>query len=372
MWSLAQTFDRLRPWLPAALAPEPGLERVLEVAQQLPADLTNCVFLERWLHDGSARLDMIVRVGRRGRARFATPGEGWDARLWTSCEWRRIAAFAREWATPGSRLDHEVESLWLEFDLDGRSPTEGPIVPRLFIDFVRPAEGRPAEAQRQLVHEALRPLHDDALDAGLDVPLRAIFESLPAGAAAPYLGLSLQGATRRTRVCVTGLKSDLVPYLRAIPWPGDADALDESLMAPIAETCGRRPSILHLDLDPGIAPRVGLEYAFSLAGQPQGRVRETALLDHVVARGWCSASNRDALLPWPGRTVEPLPHEIWHSRLMRRLSHLKLTWAHGEAVELKAYLCFFHELLRGGAVVGTRPVAFGADATEPSPTSRGK
>ena len=372
MWSLAQTFDRLRPRLPAALAPEPGLERVLEVAQQLPADLTNCVFLERWLHDGSARLDMIVRVGRRGRARLAAPGEGWDARVWTSPEWRRIAGFAREWAIPDSRLDREVESLWLEFDLDLCSQARAPVIPRVFIDFVRPAEGRSTGAQRQLVHDALRPLRDDPLDPGLDEPLCAILESLPAGATVPYLGLSLMGGTRRTRVCVTGLKGELVPYLRAIPWPGDADALNASVLAPIAEASGRRPSILHLDLDPAIAPRIGLEYAFSLSGQPQGRVRETALLDHVVARGWCAASTRDALRAWPGRTVELLPHEIWHSRLMRRLSHLKLTWARGEAVELKAYLCFFHELLRGGAVVGARPVAFGADVAGPAPASRGE
>jgi hypothetical protein len=108
-------------------------------------------------------------------------------------------------------------------------------------------------------------------------------------------------------------------------------------------------------LTPDVAPRLGIEYPFAREGQPRGRLVETGFLDALVGRGWCPPARRDALLRWPGRTVELLAHEVWHSRVTRHLNHVKVTYATGEPPEVKAYLCFFCELFPYGTLLGTRP-----------------
>jgi hypothetical protein len=360
MWSLAQTLERIRPVLPAAVVSDRVLERVAIVARRLPAPLTRRFYLERWLGDAPARVDWIVRIDARTRSVLAEGAPGpWDEVMLADPAWQRLVSFARAWSEPGSALERGVEALWLEFDLPA-GPAESSLpVPRVFVDFTREArEQSSIDARLDLMRHALQPLATGGLDGAAVERLRACLSSLPPGASIPYLGTTLRGGEHALRVCAQGLGPGLLQYLHALDWPGDGDDLAASVLVPLAAAKGdavNSASVVHLDMTAGVKARLGLEYAFARPCQERGFVQEAPFLDHLVARGWCSGAVRDGLLRWPGTSVELMPHEIWLSRLSRRLNHVKVTYATGEPVGLKAYLCFQNELVASGTLLGTRP-----------------
>lgn len=369
MWPLSGTLEQLEPRLAPLLASATGRARVLEIARLLPAHLSHCVFFEFWLRAGSPRVDLIVRIGAHGRTLLADPALATlPERLRAQPEWQQVAAFARAWARPGSLLERQVEGIWLEFDLEPTLAHGADPVPRVFVDFSREARQQASPAARlELAVATLRPLGRE-LDAQAAARLRTCLERLPAGVSVLYLGLVLTGSSPSLRVCVQGPRRELLAYLAAAGWAGDAEDLGAQILRPFdvaRDEDDRGVSILHLDVGAEVAPKIGLEYAFARAGQPRGHLVETAFLDHLVARGWCLPDKRDELLRWPGRSVELLPHEVWHSHVTRRLSHVKVAYATGQPVDVKAYACFFHELLPGGTLVGSRPVFFGQPRPAP-------
>lgn len=365
MWSVAQTLDQLTTRLSPSLAADDARARMRAVADRLPARLTNCVYLELWPRAsctaGAARADLIVRVDARGRDCLLDPGlAAFDATMRSSLGWQRIAAFARAWASTDGMFDRAIDGAWIEFDLEPTAP-EPWLRPRLFVDLAIGAGAGappPREETFAIARQIARKVYRRPLVPALRDSLRNCIAYLPDGATLRYLGFTPDRPEAGLRICVSRLGDAWRTYLAAIGWPGDTPSLEEQIVAPIrAARGGARPAIdvLHLDLVPGVAPRIGLEYAFARARQRGGIVDEVEMLDLLVARGWCDEAMRDALRQWPGRSVELLPHEIWHSRVARRVSHVKLAFASGQPIVMKTYLCAFFELLAGGAMVGNRP-----------------
>ena len=338
MWPLTQTLERLTPHLPPALAPRAALTRVMAVAGALPAPLTTCLYLERFLRQDPPRLDLIVRVDASARAVLAAP-ERWTGAT-PGGGWERIASFARAWADPSTGLDGAVEALWLEFDLPPEPPAGAP-VPRVFVDFTRAVQQRTVDERWGLAVEVCAALAPAPPSRELQRVLRVCLEQLPGGAYVPYVGLSL-GRPDAARVCVQGLGRELQAYLGRIDWPGDVQALAREVLVPLGAARSVGPDeavhVLHLDLTPAVRPCLGLEYAFARADQPRGVLPEARLLELLVARGWCDAAVRGALDAWPGGRDETLPHQIWPSRVHRRVNHVKVTRASDGSVEAKAYL----------------------------------
>jgi hypothetical protein len=350
--SLAATIDHFAERVAPALVSASGLAAVRELCSELPAGLTNCVFLERWLTGDPSASDLIIRVlpGTASILAAAPPGLTIARELRAQAAWQRLAGFAREWQREGSPLGRGIEALWLEFDRSPGGPTAVDRVPRVFIDFHREVYARAGvEARLSLALSALRPLVDE-LPVAIAEGFRACLTGLPKGACVPYVGLSLDPALRSLRVCVLGLRTvDIPRYLAALGWAGDGADLSSGLLEGLAHARGdaeRSVSILHLDLGPCVAPRIGLEYGLQRASQIQGRVHETGFIDYLVERGWCDGATGAALLAWPGSSAGLMPHEVWYSRLVRRLNHVKVTYATGQAVQVKAYICFFHTRLR--------------------------
>jgi hypothetical protein len=146
------------------------------------------------------------------------------------------------------------------------------------------------------------------------------------------------------RLCVVGLSDGaLLEYLRAVEWPGSASRLACAL-ARAARAMGACPAaaILHLDIDDRVRARIGLEYVLARRPQMHRELAERALLDHLGDAGLCAPAKREALLQWPGWSIEALPHELWESLIGRRVNHIKVMYEGGEPVEAKAYLCFTH------------------------------
>lgn len=369
-WTLSGTLERLEqplaPLLGEGLAPR----RVMQVARLLPAGLGNCVFFERWLGAGAPRVDLIVLVRDYGRAQLASAaGEGLPGHLRGRPEWQRVGSFAREWAAQDSELRHLVEGVWLEFDLD--APHADRLeVPRLFVDFARERRrGAPAGQRLADTLAVLRPLGRE-LDPAAHARLRHGFERQPASVGLLYLGLRLDADDAPLRLCLQGPRRDLVGWLRAVGWPGDVGDLAAQVLEPFDRARGEDPSaasILHVDVGAELAPKIGLEYVFARAGQARGRLAEVAFLDHLVERGWCPEQERSALAAWPGRSLVQLPHEVWRSQVTRRLSHVKVAYATGQPVELKAYACFFHRLAPGGVLAADLATSSRARRRHPAP-----
>jgi hypothetical protein len=364
-WSVADALDRLAPSDDAAVAGA-ARARVRALAVHLPAALTRVVYLESWVGQPRPRLDLIVKIDPGDRDALADPVRSvLRPELRAEPGWAHVASFARVWAAPGSLLHEAVRAIWLEFDLD---PLIAPVAalrsPRVFVDFTREAQCQPSvEARLDLATEVLWALSRSRAPRTLG-SLRACLEHLPGGATLAYLGVfARDGQPPVVRACVVGLAGNLAAYLGAIGWPGDVDALARGLLDPLARAQGEGAQpvgVLHLDLAPGVGPRIGLEYTFPRPGLSSGLRSVDTFLRQLVARGWCTARNRESLRSWPRQSVELVPHDVWHSRVTRQIAHVKITYAPGGPVLAKAYLRAAFDLLAGGTLLRGRPRLFGA------------
>jgi hypothetical protein len=337
MFSLAGTIDYIAPRLQGALVAPEALTAVRALAESIPASLTSWIDFECRLREGRPQVDLSVRIDRRARDRFARYSRE-RAAASGGAAWHRAAALGQAWADPATSTSVAVGGLWLEFDLAaGIDPATAP--PRLFIDFVRQA---PAPADRlDILADALAPITGSPRPEWLRAGIHRCVHALPAAAGIVYVGLPADDRVTAVRLCVIGMdEADAAGYLETVGWPGDVAVLDRR------PGSGRaRGGIVHLDLDDrgGIGSRIGLEYPLRRRPQVKGVVADTALLDHLVASGACAAAKREAMLAWPGCELGVLPHEIWPSLVMRRVSHVKFVCDRDEPFEAKAYLCVAHE-----------------------------
>jgi hypothetical protein len=366
-WSVADALDRLAPAADEALAGA-ARARLHALATHLPAALTRVVYLESWIGQPRPRLDLIVKIEPRDRdALVELVRSVLGPELRAQPGWADVASFARAWVAPASLLHDSLRAAWLEFDLDPLiAPDAALRSPRVFVDFTREAQCRPSvEARLDLATEVVWALSRSRARGTLEA-LRACLEHLPGGARLAYLGVFAgDGQVPVVRACVAGLAENLAAYLGAVGWPGDVDALARSLLGPLARAQGEGAQpveVLHLDLAPGVRPRIGLEYTFPRPGRSGGVRSADTLLRQLVARGWCTARNRESLRSWPRRWVELMPHDIWHSRVTRQIGHVKIAYAPGECVVAKAYLRAAFELLAGGTLLRGRPRLFTAAA----------
>lgn len=366
-WSVADVLDQLAPPTEEAVTGHAGA-RVNALAAHLPAELTRVVYLESWIGQLRPRLDLILKIERSdldALAEFMGSASRPELR---SAAWGHVASFARTWADSGSVLHEAIRAAWLEFDLDPLiTPDEALRFPRVFVDFTSEAQRWPSiEARLELAGEVLWALSGSRPPQILQA-LRACLEHLPDGARLTYMGVfSREELPPVVRLCVVGLTGDLGAYLGAVGWTGDAAVLERSLLGPLARTQGEGAhlvGILHLDLAPDVCPRIGLEYTFPRPGLSGGLRSANEFLRQMVARGWCTARNRQSLSSWPRQFVELLGHDVWHSRVTRQIGHVKIIYSPGEPVVAKAYLRTAFELMAGGTLLHRRPRIFGAAAS---------
>lgn len=268
---------------PRALVSPAAYARVRDVAERVPASLAQWIYLECRL-SVSDRVDITVAIDARDADRLDP--------AWRRSEWPR-----------------GITRLWLEFDVP--EPTPG-----LFAELAD-SDGVSLSAAR----------------------------AVPAGGALRYIGVFPSRGTHAIRLCVTDLDDDgIVSYLTAIDWPGSIPALRRELAAMHAAH-GASPGIVDVDVQPSgaIGPVVGLEYLFRRDTQARGVLAELGLMDRLVERGLCTRERREALLAFPRSRYVTMPHELWESVLHQRVNHIKVTFAHDESLEAKAYLALGHE-----------------------------
>jgi hypothetical protein len=350
--SVACTIDEIAPRLSPALFTREAHARLARVAEALPAALTSWVYFECRLRRDEPRVDLIVRVDQRGRDILA--GENPVIRLAPSLQgdpvWRSVRGLARAWSDPSSPLFRGVERLWLEFDVhascDSLQLGELP-APGIFVELAREVYAQHRRDDRlAAAMAALRPLAGKALPPALVRNLRRCWELLPSGAVIPYMGVFPARGSGAIRISVAGLSdANLHAYLRALRWPGSQRELADAISAflPPARAPQPRLAIVNIDVSEEVGAGVGMEYLLSHAAQLRGSILEGELLERLVRIGLCSPAKCDALCGWPSMSLRTMPHELWPSRVCRRVNHLKLSYGAHAPLEVKAYLAASHE-----------------------------
>jgi hypothetical protein len=351
MYSVADTLRGMAPRIPPELVGAAELDRVLRVAQQLPAAVASWLYLECRLGDEAAGVDLIVGVEAPGRDILAgvNPALSFDAGLLERAEWARVRELCRRWADPASPLHGSIASIWLEFDVgDGGASSD---LPGVFVDFTPATYGEGTAGERAgRALEVMAPLFADGVPRGMEERLRACYEALPEGAFVPYVGVLLPRGTETVRLCVGGIEPpDLPGYLRAVGWSGSGAALGalaERLAGTREGAVLADPALVHLDVGAGVGPVVGMEYVFDRPPQVRGVLPQAAFLDALVAEGLCTPEKRAALARWPGCSLERFAHELWQSLVIRRVNHVKVVFDGERAAQAKGYLSLHHRFHR--------------------------
>ena len=367
--SKTSSFEEyLRP-VAASVAPQlispSAFSDIDSVARVLPATLAYNTFgFECRLAEMAPRADFSVLAGAScGRESLAGlhPTSTLAARLMTDPIWRRVADFAVRWADPSSALYRAVDSVWLEFDVDG-APLFIPI-PSVFFG-LRPSgqEGASGVAYKPnvdgyipTIETVIQLLSGSELAPRVLETLSDCFRALSSVEHVFQVGLMLSRGAEAVRLCIN-LRSveGIVEYLTGVGWPcSEAEVL--GVLEPIASLV----DYVCLDIDVGetVHRKIGLECYFDGIKQPRTEPRWGVFLDSLVRDGLCTADKRDALLSYPGYVDEnaegiPWPRALRRashllggrslSTFIRSLHHVKIVYQPGEGLEAKAYLAVNH------------------------------
>lgn len=329
--------DCVGPHASPALVSQAALTGLRSVASVLPSLLSRVFILESDLGSAAADVDLSVCCGAEDQGLDILAGRrgglGLPPSLASEPGWLAAGRLAR--GCLGDR-GPDVHSAWLEFDA-------GSSVPSLFFG----ASPRGDSGFRALL-AVLECTLPGPLPPGAGATLLRCFQALPAGAEVYQMGAMTGRAVVDARICVRGIRAqDAAGYLGRVGWRGPGAALTTLLARLAPETLA-----LHLSVsleDGALSPRVGVELAggIELAG---GRPP----LDALAADALCTPAKLAAVRAWPGasdaRSEERWPPMLaraeaalggrWRSGLLRRLSHVKITLAPGEAPRAKAYLWF--------------------------------
>jgi hypothetical protein len=343
--TLADSLDVVLPEVPSALVPGSLHPHLRALSRELPA-VPRCGFEVR-LGD-SPEVDFQQNIvgddGEPGRL-LAHVSRSTGSGL----PWGRLDDFLRGWTDPSSVLHAGIKDLWLELD---RPPDAS-----LSVFLGLPRAPAPAAERMTLAEAALDRLASPAVWSPWLGTLERCLDACRNGAYVSHIGLMLGRATPGLRLNVKRLEpGDVGDYLRRVGWPGD---MDEPLE--LFRRLHPRVDLLALCLD--VAEHVGERLGFEchLEGQPPAEPRWESLLEDLVGSGWCMSEKRDALLAWP-RSIVPgdrtaaWPPELVRDSLrqpddhftsfVRRLSHVKVVYEPGRAVEAKGYFGFLHHWLR--------------------------
>jgi len=321
---------------PASLVPPPAFERVVRVARHFSPDHSRIVHTEVRLEEAGP-VDVVVSVPTgSGEWRSAVPAAWW-------CEptWQRVDAFVEATKAPDSRLGRALTSAWLEFDApsDAAAPLPG-VFAGLDDRQGVPASLSPTGRLRHrlaLAADAAEPLHGDALPPAVMEALRRVFERVPDAARLVYVGMMIQRSSPALRLCFLGMVPEQVrAFLHDVGWPGDADALVETV-ASLADG-GPVPHMLHLDVwADGVQPRLGVEFPFQRIEQVWGRLSVGAWLQRLVRAGLASPAKVAALSAWPKYGVYWPTPGAEPQAVFRYVNHVKLV-SDGGRLAAKAYL----------------------------------
>jgi hypothetical protein len=318
-----------RRWLSAELAGSRELAAIEGLALRLP-DAMSAIGFEVRLAESESAVDFgtVIHAADAGREilRGSIDSQAADtlATSWPA----RPRAFLRRWCDPTSSLYEGVTRVFLEFDMS--TAAVDPPVPCLFATLDELAWARDPESLLSLVDEALRSLIGEEGAAEASGSIRLCATKLPMGSVLLHVGAMLARADCPIRFC-GWIPAGLLPaYLDQVGAPIDLPL--------VKDLCALEPSALtfQLTLVSGvIAPRLDVEWSFRR--QPQTEARWENLLRRLMKRNLCSARKCEALLRWPGLSMEESDSSAGHL-VTRGISHIKVSARASSDLSGKAYL----------------------------------
>jgi hypothetical protein len=337
------------------VSPE-NFKEIISLARFFPGNLTSFLGFECRLGNATSRTDWA----------FAVSGAGNDRNILTNLlsheylpdyffkeeTWQRIRHFANRWTAPSSILQDKIQCFWLEFDMPDPTP-QIPIPSVFFGPSKLPAGKRNTDASEYswLVTSALPLLRGHRVLPMIQEGMKNCIQRLPENATLFQVGTLLaRGQNDNVRFYVNHLSpQQIVSYLEACKWSGDSSVLF-SLLDEFGRIADR--FVLSFDITPtGIDSRIGVECSF-LSDAYHQETRWRDLLDILVLRNLCLPERRDALLEYPGvegdedislSMMKPLPSasqhlaDLFSSKIIRYISHLKIVYNRDYFVEAKAY-----------------------------------
>ena len=313
--SASQALQGVARHLGPELIHERTWQRLLDFAARYPA-LGQTQYLGiRLGHDDSGQVDLLISAAtnwdRESLERKLSAYPANDVPLGP------LRRFLAAWMSKASVLHDGVPVTWLEFDdIESNPGPLGSIGVCLAPAYLDPHAALPRQASVDVlavVFESLRAIRGEMPTSHERASFEKCFEHLPA--LARWLHLSVKVSRSPAELELHGLipREELVPYLVQLGWAGDSSAVSSS----IDRYCmpDQTGGLLSVDLPiTGMfnAETAGLGVVF---GQHHLRIgsdrdpRRAALLEALVRAGLCTASERAALLKWPGKELVPLPEQ---------------------------------------------------------------
>jgi len=347
--TIADHLRAVAPHIPPALIARDCLDDMADIAELLPAALTTHFGFECRLGEAAPAADFLfaTTIALGGREILGGRHAGIPAPpiLRHDPRWERARAFCETWADPASRLHDRADHVWFEFDIAG--PPAARRIPNMFLSPQAPDEPRSRVALvRDTVEEGLQLLAGGALLPASVTTIRALMDALPPDTWVFQVGVMGARTPAPARLQFSSITAgDFLATLERMRWSGPIAALGQAIdaLAPFAADI-----TYAIDVHGQLGPKVGLECYI-----PDDDARRwAAFLDHLVERGLCLPTKRDALLAFPGITYEHNDPEHWPAHLARasRLlgggripvltrcqHHIKVVALDGLLVEAKAY-----------------------------------
>jgi hypothetical protein len=358
--------EEAKPWLNSIASVLPpvhhaGFECRLGVAETT-VDLQQGIFAT---DGGPARLVRFLAqagagagagAGAAGRAGAGAGAAGGAGARVVDETWERVRRLGERMTAPDDLLQRGVNEIWLELDAN---PDDG--ADQLTLNDARPSVfavvERAGPEALDVALEVVRTLLAGQLLHAAEATLTSCSLACAEPARISHVGVMLGREVPALRVHIRDLPlQDLAAYLAAIGWTWEVDGLvsHATMLAEYGDWV-----VICLDLLGDQVLRVGLECFVAVKHGLDPRW--APLLERLNELGLSSAEKSNALLSWPG-TVTPLdgagpwPQDLIVQSLTqpedtltlldRRLSHVKLTFAPGQAVNAKAYFGYVHVWMR--------------------------
>jgi len=359
--SLADLVWAVAPEVPSELVASECLDAIGSVAALLPGAVTTHFGFESRLGAADARADftLMASVAGSGRAILAGahPVIPRPRVLLDDPRWGRARDFTTDWADSASPLYEGADFVCLEFDVADGEPRAS--VPNVFFaqvqgnwigDDARASDARMTRA-RSTLERGVELLAGESLAPATAAALRDCFAALPAHSWAFQVGVMGARDPAPVRLQFNSMsRQEFLAFLRRVGWGGALGTLD-ALVTDLGAFTDDITYAIDL-LEHGLGPTIGLECYIRDDDLARPGGRWSAILDHLVAQGWCRAAKRDALLAYPGvslvtdgeaalspnlaRAAGLFGRHATHA-LVRYLHHIKVV-LRNEAIEAKGYL----------------------------------
>ena len=329
-------------------------QEILSIAKNFPGNVTSFLGFEIHLKDATQRADWAFAVSGDGSDREVLVNLMKNGQLHQQFlqqpEWRHIAEFSEAWADQTSVLQKHIKCFWLEFDMPDTLPTI--FIPSVFFGPEKLPEGIASNEVSQyhwLIDSALPLLRGQQLSKKIQHHVLNCIKKLPATASLFQVGTMLSRSSNDVRLYINGIHpKEIIPYLKALGWSDETGEF-QSLIDNLQDKADR--FVLSFDVnETGIGPRLGIEFSFASIRYHQ-ETRWKKLFDYLVEKGMCLPEKRDALLGYSGveytnisgSVMKPLTsasrhlNDLLSSRLVRYISHIKIVYHPGRALEAKAY-----------------------------------